>query len=364
MSFVVGGCSTYSKAAYLDVPHYPSRFLFAQGAYVHGVVEGEGQRTHRYLDFTASLGAVLVGYDSFSYGHLPPLLPGPHDSEEECAALLCEQTGWEAVRWCKNGSDATEAAVRLARFLTGRVDIIVNSYHGSHADLVGATDGKGGGVLAANCSGLVRCTSPLSILDAIATKNVAAVLMEPLTPECRNWRLADIREACSRTGTLLIFDEIITGWRTLPPTVRPDLSCYGKAIGNGMPLACVAGGSEIMRNFRQSVFMSGTHAAETYSLLAGVQTLQHLAAEHSSLPALEKRGEELRRVLEGLVIGYPTRLSLRLPPADHRRFVGRLAELGILVGRDFFLMHAHLSLQREWEQALATIATVREELGL
>src|SRR5258706_9262477 len=144
---LAGHISTYSKAAYLDLPHYPSRFLYADGAYVHGQVAGEGSQTHRYIDFTASLGAILRGYLPLQYSGVPPVLPGPHSSEEAAAELFCAQTGWEQVRWCKNGSDATEAAVRGARYLTNRRRILCNSYHGSHSDLVTATEGKRGGVL-------------------------------------------------------------------------------------------------------------------------------------------------------------------------------------------------------------------------
>jgi glutamate-1-semialdehyde aminotransferase len=364
MSYVTGSTSTYSKAAYLDLPDYPIDFISAEGCEVRAKPR-DGQ-TRTYIDFTASLGAIILSYSVYKWGG-NLLLPGPHESEEKAAEVIYFATGMGEVRWCKNGSDATEAAVRLARFVSKRHNIITNSYHGSHSDLVTATEGKDGGILPDAQQWLTRCTSPQSLLESILMSPSAAVLMEPVTPTCNDWRLEEVKAACQKAGTLLIFDEILTGFRSrygsIAPSIHPDLACYGKAIGNGASIACVAGPRELMRHFERDVFMSGTYATDIPALVQCWRTLQDLYQQDYSL--FEPYNDELSEALTGIAQGYSGRWQLQLHPDGHRKFVNALARRYVLVGRDFFLMFAHLDMDgNKWNQTLEAIQDAREECNL
>jgi len=362
MSHVVNFTSTYSKAAYLDLPDYPVLFISAEGCKVKA--RTRDAEIHTYIDFTASLGAIILGYPMYEWwGNL--LLPGPHESEEQAATALCEATGWSQVRWCKNGSDATEAAVRLARFVTNGDTIIANSYHGSHSDLVMATPGKSGGILLGEHS-LRAAQSPQDLLNLIREEKPACVIMEPITPTCPDWRLREVQAACKETGTLLIFDEILTGFRSRYGSitdVKPDLACYGKAIGNGASIACVAGPRHLMHHYEKDVFMSGTYATDIMALMICHKTLETLRGHnYGDFAAIEMN---LREELKGIATGYRGRLQIQLPQDDHRRFVNALAKRGVLVGRDFFLMFAHQQLSDAmWDLIITLIGGARQECNL
>lgn len=358
MSYVAGGCSTYSHVEFTHLPHYPK---FLHGGYDCWVYDDEQD----YIDFTCSLGAVSVGYAFREKAVSTPLLPLPHKSEERAAKKLCEITGWEQVRWCKNGSDATEAAVRLARFLAQKPVVLTNSYHGSHSDLVTATPKKGGGVLGATEAQVVACATPEELLWRIQTyASVGAVIVEPITWDRIDWKLAELKEACGKAGVVLIFDEMITGWRGRPgsiaPEVKPDLACYGKAIANGEALACVAGPRVYMRLFEERVFMSGTYAAGVTALEQCFFTLDQLDTAH--FERMTSHQDMLWKILGDIVVGYPGRLHITLPKDKHEAFVDALAEKGILVGRDFFFMKKHG--EQEIGYAYQLIEEVRTDLGL
>ena len=367
--YLTGGSSTYSKVMFTHLLHYPREIITARGALV---VDKGGKE---YIDFTASLGAVLLGYShpavmfaierQLQRGTLFPL---PHPGEEEAAVIFCRLTGWEQVRWCKNGSDAVEAAVRIARHVTDRKLIVTNSYHGFHSDLVAATTGKSGGVLPSCVENLFPVGTPFALLEELHKEGdrIAAVVMEPVTPACTNWSLAEVQALCYRHSCLLIFDESITGFRyrlgSAVPAVRPDLACYGKAIANGMPLAVLAGPSAIMSLLKKEVFFSSTYAAEALSLAACVATLQELQTNSAIYSILDYNGRRLREGLRGITRGQPPRLNLDLLKYNHESFVDEMAERGILVGRDFFQMAAHND--QHITRALEVICQVRNSLSI
>ena len=373
MTHVIGGCSTYSKTQFLDLPYYPKTLAWGEDVFVYNNdltwSPPLPDLPLRWIDFTASLGAIFLGYgavDRTIINHLKmsgSLLPLPHYIEEETAALFCSLTGWDCLRWCKNGSDATEAAVRLARWKTGRQGIITNSYHGSHSDLVAATPGKDGGLLDPVRFFVWPARNSKDIIKQVFEEGAAAVLAEPFTADGQEWNWYEIADACRKTGTLLIFDEIITGFRTRLGSavdVRPDLACYGKVIGNGMPIACLAGPHSLMQAFEEAVFFSGTYAAELLSLAACHATLTALRSN----PPYERLLSYHERLVNTLTFctGYPGRLCIDLPKDQHRAFINILAREGILVGWDFFLMAAHQ--EHHIEKTEAAINIAREELGI
>ena len=359
---VIGGCSTYSKTRFAHLSHYPKSLSWVEGVMAY---RADG----RWIDFTGALGAVFLGYgaiDKAITNHLElsgALLPLPCWIEAAAAETFCSITGWEGVRWCKNGSDATEAAIRVARWKTGRRNIITNSYHGFHSDLVTATPGKGGGILEESALWVTAVGNQKQLIEYIKEEGSAAVLAEPFTADGQSWNWWEIADLCHKTGTLLIFDEIITGFRTRlgsAADVRPDLACYGKAIGNGMPIACLAGGKGLMSAFEKDVFFSGTYAAEGLSLAACRATLISLRDN----PPYERLLSYYERLINALTFctGYPGRLHIDLPDGERDAFVNILAREGVLVGRDFFLMAAHE--EEHIQKAEGAIRVAREELGI
>ena len=181
----------------------------------------------------------------------------------------------EMVRFGKNGTDATSAAVRLARAATGRDRLILLGYHGWQDWYIGATTRNLG--VPQSVSALSH-VAPYGNLAAIEARfgeypgEIAAVILEPMNSiEPPVGYLRGLVELAHRNGALIIFDEVITGFRwslggaQASYGVTPDLACFGKAMGNGMPISAVVGRTEIMR-LMEDIFFSGTMSGETLSL--------------------------------------------------------------------------------------------------
>ncbi len=194
----------------------------------------------------------------------------------------------EMVRFGKNGTDATSAAVRLARAATGRDRLILLGYHGWQDWYIGATTRNLG--VPPSVSALSH-VAPYGNLAAIEARfgeypgEIAAVILEPMNSiEPPVGYLRGLVELAHRNGALIIFDEVITGFRwSLGGAqayygVTPDLACFGKAMGNGMPISAVVGRTEIMR-LMEDIFFSGTMSGETLSLAASIATIDKLARE-------------------------------------------------------------------------------------
>lgn len=283
----------------------PSFLERAEGAHVWDV---DG---NRYLDFPMALGPVLLG-------HRNPLveqaideqlrsgivLTLAHPIEVEVAEQLTSLVpGAERVRFAKSGSDATSAAVRVARALTGRDGVIVTGYHGWHDWYIGATERRLG-VPDAVCA-LVQSV-PFGEIEALADalarrpSQVACVVCEPIgAREPSRELLRATIELAHEHGALAVFDEVISGFRLAPGgaqeyfDLRADLVCFGKALGNGMPISALAGPAETMQALER-VFVSGTHGGETLSLAAARATLRVLNQEpvHEHLWRLGRRLQE------------------------------------------------------------------------
>jgi glutamate-1-semialdehyde aminotransferase len=270
--------------------------------------------------------------------------------------------GAEAARWCKNGSDATEAAARVARHVTGRSKIIVNSYHGVHGDLVYATPGKHGGQ--AGGDDIIVAPTQADMLANVRGWNgqLAAVLIEPWTPAQGEWTSPELREACDEVGALLVHDEMLTGFRrragSWRPDVVPDLACFGKAIANGAPLAALVGKRKYMESLLTDVFMSGTYAAGVSALYACHKALARL--DRAGWTRIEEITMRLQEALGELVVGGPGRLQWA-PGVEKARvecLANGLAQRGILVGRDWFPQHVHTN-----DQVEKTLAAIKGVLA-
>lgn len=297
---IPGASQTMSKG--------PSQW--AQGLAPNFVHRAEGATVwdvdgNAWLDFPMALGPMILGHchPRVDEAITRQLQDGitftlPHELEVEVAeSLVAAIPCAEMVRFAKSGSDATSAAVRLARAITGRERVIVAGYHGWHDWYIGSTS-RHRGVPAAD-RGLVHTIPPFdehALRRALESHRgeFAAVVIEPIgasDPSPPYLRAAV--ELSRAAGALAVFDEVISGFRVAMGGaqerygVTPDLATFGKALGNGMPISALAGPATHM-SVIEEVFFSGTHGGETLSLAAAKATLATLASEpvHAHLEAL------------------------------------------------------------------------------
>lgn len=312
---IPGASQTLSKNPTQWVQGVAPAFLErAEGAYVWDV---DG---NRYLDLPMALGPILLGHrhPSVEEAIVEQLRSGitftlPHPLEIEVAERICTLVpGAERVRFAKSGSDVTSAAIRLARSYTGRERVIVAGYHGWHDWFIGSTSWRRG--VPSAVRSLVEAVrfADLDALQAALQSHpgeVACVILEPVGAlELDGPALQQIINLIHEHGALVVFDEVITGFRLAPGGaqerygVSADLACFGKALGNGMPISALVGRAEIMGGI-SDVFFSGTHGGETLSLAAARATLDVIAREpvHERLWAL---GEALQRGVQAAIAAH------------------------------------------------------------
>ncbi len=315
----------------------PVRAFGAVGGVPPFIERGAGCRIrdadgNAYIDSVCSWGPLILG-------HAVPGVLGaigaamargtsfgaPTRLETELAEMICEALpGVELVRMVSSGTEATMSALRLARAATGRSRILKfeGCYHG-HADalLVGA----GSGVATLGIPGspgvpeeLTRLTiqAPYNDPTALASAferwgdEIACAIVEPVAgnmgcvPPLPGF-LEDLRRHCDRSGALLVFDEVITGFRVawggaqVRFGVRPDLTCLGKVVGGGLPAAAYGGRRDLMSQMAPEgpVYQAGTLSGNPLAMAAGVETLRRLR-EPGTYQALEERALRLTRGLE------------------------------------------------------------------
>jgi glutamate-1-semialdehyde 2,1-aminomutase len=279
----------------------PYTVVSGQGAYV---VDVEGTR---YLDFVQSYGASLLGHahpdvvsvlrDAVALG---TTFGAPTPGEVLLAeAITSRVAGLEQIRLVSSGTEAMMSAVRLARGATGRDKIVKfdGCYHG-HSDALLVAGGSGVAQMglpgsAGVTAGAVGDTivAPYNVIPPL-DDSVAAVLVEPVacnmnlvapTPGF----LEGLRAECDRTGALLVFDEVITGFRLAPGGaeeyfgVTPDLWCFGKVIGGGLPVGAF-GGSRALLEFLAPlgpVYQAGTLSGNPLATAAGAKVLSVVGAQ-------------------------------------------------------------------------------------
>jgi glutamate-1-semialdehyde aminotransferase len=324
---------------------------WVRGVSPHYLVRGEGAWVwdtdgNKYLDYLMALGPIILGYgnERVNEAVIRQVKDGPvfsqmHPLEVEVSEKLVEIIPCaEMVRFAKNGSDANTGAVRAARAYTGRDHIAFCGYHGWHDWYIGTTTRNKGvpAVVSALSHGFVY--NDIDSLKKIFDEHrgaVAAVIMEPMGIEApKPGYLEAVRDLCSKNGTVLIFDEIITGFRyhlggaQAYFGVTPDLACFGKAMANGYPLAAVVGRRDIMMIFDE-IFFSGTFAGDAVALAACRATIEEMQA--SDVIAHNWRvGQPLSYGLHELiarhglddvvrVVGFPVRSVMSFPGCDEEQ---------------------------------------------
>jgi glutamate-1-semialdehyde 2,1-aminomutase len=273
-------------------PYFVAR---AEGAHVWDV---EGKQ---YIDYVQSYGASILGHahptvveairrvalDGTTYG-------APTEREVLLAETITDRVaGCDMVRLVSSGTEAAMSAIRVARGCTGRDKVVMfeGNYHG-HSDGLLAAGGSGMATLALPASAGVpqsmvaeTVIAPYNEVPEVGD-DVAAVIVEPVAanhgviPPADGF-LEGLRAACDRAGALLIFDEVITGFRLRNGAasdafgVRPDMWCFGKVIGGGLPLAAFAGRREVMEALAPigPVYQAGTLSGNPVATAAGLAVL-------------------------------------------------------------------------------------------
>jgi glutamate-1-semialdehyde 2,1-aminomutase len=302
------GAQTFSKSR----KTFPAGIapLFAMRAAGSHIWDVDG---NEYIDLMSALASVNLGYadPEINAAVAAQLESGTtislsHPIETEVAELIIEIVpSAEMVRFGKNGSDATTAAVRIARAFTGRDHIVVCGYHGWQDWFIGSMPSRGFGV-PASYSALVHPVpfNDLAAMEAELKANpAAAIMLEPMTttwPE--SGYLEGVRALADKYGAVLVFDEMVTGFRFANGGaqqyfgVTPDLSTFGKGVANGYPLSAIVGRTDLMKVL-ETAFFSGTFGGELLSLTAAKVVLERIK-KTDVVAQIASKGEVLKQRVE------------------------------------------------------------------
>ena len=267
---------------------------------------------NKYIDLVSGLASITLGYKDKKFTRYVKKqvskgvnfsLPGILECEV-AEKIISMVPGAEMVRFGKNGSDVTSAAIRLARSFTNRDHVVVCGYHGWHDWYIGTTS-KNSGV--PETISKITHKFEYNNLESLQKlfqeypDKIAAVIMEPMNKDFpENNFLQQVKEITNKNGALLIFDEVITGFRFSRGGaqeifgVNPDLSTFGKGLANGFPISAIVGKKEIMKGMEE-IFFSGTFGGELVSLSAANYVLG-LHQENLIVPRLNEIGAELATV--------------------------------------------------------------------
>ncbi len=314
----------------------PVRAFRSVGGTPYVVARGEGAYVvdvagRRYVDWVQSYGATILGHAHKDVVCNVALAAGggtsfgaPTPGEILLAEMVCDRVpGVETMRLVSSGTEATMSALRLARAATGRDKVIVfdGCYHG-HSDMLLASGGSGMATLGTPASAGVTqaavgdtIVAPYNVVPDIGG-DIAAVIVEPIAANMglvapEPGFLEALRAACTKAGALLIFDEVITGFRLSRSGasgrlgITPDLWCFGKVLGGGLPLAAFAGGRDLMSNLAPlgPVYQAGTLSGNPLATAAGRTVLDLL--DDGAYDQLESTATQLAKSLaDALGDGY------------------------------------------------------------
>jgi len=390
---IPAGTQTLSKG--------PDQFVF--GATPKYLERGLGSHVwdvdgNEYIDYPMALGPILLGYgygpvieavvERLKRGTTFTLM---HPLEVELAELLTEVVPCaEMVRFAKNGSDVTSAAIRVARACTGREHIAYCGYHGSQ-DWYAVTTPRNRGIPAFNRELIHafeynRLETLRSIFDEYEGK-ISCVIMEvPGADPVINLKtkrnfLQDVARLCGQRGALFILDEMVTGFRYSLGgaqdlfNVAPDLACFGKGMANGMAISALVGKREFMKSLDE-VFFSNTFSGDTTGLAAAMATIETIKRE----PVIEHIWEKGAKLHSGLkraakewgldveISGRPPRAGLTFrndlgdsDPVMRSLFLQETVKRGVLFGGPVFVSYSHSDedIERTIEAAYEAFCKVR-----
>jgi len=280
----------------------PKYLLKGKGSHVWDVDGNE------FIDFNMAIGPLSLGYayDKVDEAIKKQLEDGitfslMHPLEVEVAELLNKIIpNAESIRYSKSGADVTSAAIRVARAFTKREKILCCGYHGWHDWFISVTD-RNAGIpnVIQDLTFTFNYNDIQSVIDSI-DEDTAAVILEPFVFEApKNNFLQKLRDVCDKNGTLLIFDEMWTGFRIALGGaqeyfgVKADLATFSKAVANGMPIGILVGRKEVMNVLEKDVFFFTTFGGEALSLAAAKATITELK-EKNVPDYLAKQGKILK----------------------------------------------------------------------
>jgi glutamate-1-semialdehyde 2,1-aminomutase len=322
----------YYKIALDLIPAQTQTLAKGTGQNIKGVApkflqKGKGSHVwdvdgNEYIDYTMGVGPLSLGYayDKIDEAIKKQLEDGitfsmPHLLEVELAELIHKVVpNAESVRYSRGGADVVSGAVRVSRAYTGRNKVLCCGYHGWHDWYISVTDrNKGIPQEIQNLSFTFNYNDIQSVIDSI-DDDTACVILEPFVfEEPKDNFLQKLRDICIENGTVLVFDEMWTGFRVALGGaqeyfgIKADLACFSKAVANGMPLAILTGKKEIMSLLDKDVFFFNTFGGEALSLAAAKATINEMI-EKNVQAYLAKQGNKLKtgynKIAEKLGMNY------------------------------------------------------------
>ena len=384
---------TFSKAPYSYVEGiYPTYLSHGKGSHVFDVDNKE------YIDFVLGLGPIILGYNypAVNKAIKKQLSKGisfsiPHSIEVEASKTINSIIpGAEMIRFAKTGSDAGTAAIRAARAITKRDNIAYWGGGGVWHDWFTIITSRNEGIPKSLGKMIQKFKynniESLKILFEKWKGEVAAVYMEPMMTEFpkKNF-LMDVKKLTKKHGTVLIFDEVITGFRYANGgaqellKIQADIVVFGKGIANGMPLAAITGKRKHMEKFND-IFYSTTYGGETLSLAASMAVINEIKTK----PVIKhcwKLGEELMSKFNKLtnevdvkikMEGIPIRSSVICKDANNNPsllikslFYQEMIKRGILLGPGYVFLsysHSQKDLKKTLEAAEKSLKIVKKAI--
>ena len=359
---IPSGAQTFSKSPSQFPKNAPQFLDRGEGAYVWDV---DGVK---YLDFISGLCSITLGYCDPDVNRAVEIQLNkgasfslPNYLEVKVAEKLVDLIPCaEMVKFGKNGSDVTTAAIRLARAYTGRDKVVMCGYHGWHDWSIGTISNIGHKGVPDKVKALTSTfeyNDIMSLKSALYYEKIACIIMEPVRMDLPvDGFLEEVRRIVTKSGALLIFDEMITGFRySLGGAqeyygVTPDLATFGKGMANGFPLSALVGRRDIMCTMKD-VFYSTTFGGETLSLAAALATINKMQKENV-IDHLWNIGTDIMVGVNGLLVKHQLHNVIKIKgtgpwsllqttPEVKTYFMQEMLKEGILISMSHNISYAH-----------------------
>ena len=335
------GCTgTNSKRPSQYTALHPKYIVRGEGPYIYD------HNQNKYVDFVCSLGANILGHQNpavneavkkqLNRGVLFSMAsPLEMEAAEKIVSIV---PSIEKVRFLKSGSEACSAALRFARAAVDVSDVASGGYHGWHDEFTSLTEPAAG-----------VCGTAFRMKPLTSTSKEKIAIIEPLALDASGERRKEVERIAS--NHILINDEIITGMRVPELTVSrwwnidPAITCLGKAIANGFPLAVVGGKEYIMDN--PDVFVSSTYSGDCVSLAACVATINQIQKKNIKdlwyyANRFQDNLNDMTSEIGVELKGYGTRGMFDVTNHNTALFLQEAARAGIFMGKAFFYNFAHM----------------------